>query len=116
MLSDRYYFSSYAYNSVALPMDWVAELNSQCAELLRPDVNIFIDINPQKTLARIERERVSKEIYETRDTLSAVRENYFTAFARFDIVERVEIVDGDRPPEQIAEEIWDRVKDLFETE
>ena len=38
VLSDRYYFSSYAYQSVDLPLEWVVEANRPCADLLRPDV------------------------------------------------------------------------------
>lgn len=113
VLSDRYYFSSYAYNGVSLPMEWIIELNAQCAELLRPDLNVFIDIDPEKTLKRIENDRVSKELYETYERLSKVRENYFSAFSRFEGKENITVVDGDRPPELIADEIWEKVKGCF---
>ena len=34
ILSDRYYFSSYAYNGLEMDMDWVIEINRCSAELL----------------------------------------------------------------------------------
>lgn len=114
VLSDRYYFSSYAYNGLSLPMDWIIGLNAQCASLLRPDINIFIDTEPENSLKRIEENRVAKELYETRDKLIKVRENYFTAFSRFEGAENVEVVDGNRAPEQIADNIWEKVKHFFD--
>ena len=46
VIMDRYYFSSYAYQSVDVPMDWVIHANEQSSAILRPTVNIFIDIDP----------------------------------------------------------------------
>jgi dTMP kinase len=36
VITDRYYFSSYAYHGVNMPLDWVTEANSLSADLLRP--------------------------------------------------------------------------------
>lgn len=36
VVSDRYYFSSYAYHSVDVDMDWVIQANALSAGLLRP--------------------------------------------------------------------------------
>ena len=41
MISDRYYLSSYAYNSAAAPLEWVMQLNEQAAQILRPAAHIF---------------------------------------------------------------------------
>src|SRR5436305_1829730 len=42
VITDRYYFSSYAYHGTHMNMDWVIEANAMSAELLKPDINIFI--------------------------------------------------------------------------
>ena len=54
VISDRYYFSSYAYQGAHLGLDWVLELNRLSAEALRPDVNIFIDIDAQTSMSRLQ--------------------------------------------------------------
>src|SRR5689334_6147248 len=53
VITDRYYFSSYAYHGVHLPLDWIIESNSLSAGLLRPDLNIYIDINPETGMNRL---------------------------------------------------------------
>ena len=40
VITDRYYFSSYAYHGAHVEMNWVIEGNRKTAELLKPDVNI----------------------------------------------------------------------------
>ena len=41
VLTDRYYFSSYAYQGAHISMDWTIMANSICAQALRPDLNLF---------------------------------------------------------------------------
>ena len=53
VITDRYYLSSYAYQGVHMPLDWVIQANSLSAELLRPDLNIFIDIAPEISMQRL---------------------------------------------------------------
>src|SRR5690242_15452410 len=36
VISDRYYFSSYAYHSTHLPLDWIIATNSIAASIMRP--------------------------------------------------------------------------------
>ncbi|MGH2553789.1 MAG: dTMP kinase, partial [Chitinophagaceae bacterium] len=70
VIMDRYYFSSYAYQGTHMPLDWVIEANALSAELLRPDLNIFIDIPIDISIARIKNGRSSTELYETRENLN----------------------------------------------
>lgn len=64
VLTDRYYFSSYAYHSVDVPMEWVIRANEQSALILRPTVNLFIDVDPDTALERIARNRFHQELFE----------------------------------------------------
>src|SRR5665213_3456608 len=41
VITDRYYLSSYAYQSPYMDLDWVIAANSLSADLLRPDLNIY---------------------------------------------------------------------------
>lgn len=114
VISDRYYFSSYAYNSIDMPMDWVISANSQSAELLRPTATVFIDVPPDDALQRISRSRSQLELFETRERLVSVRERYFEAFEKLKDVENVIIVDGSQSEQAVEAEVWDKVHQYFE--
>ncbi len=105
VICDRYYFSSYAYQSVEVPRDWVISANRLAAETLRPDAVIFIDISENIAMARISKNRESMEIYENQERLAKVRKGYFSAFELLKNEENVFIVDGNRPVSEIAKDI-----------
>lgn len=111
VITDRYYFSSYAYHSVDVPMDWVIELNEQSRKILRPAVSFFIDVDPETAMERIIKNRSRRELFEKKSYLVQVREKYLEAFEKRKDVETVIRIDGNRGEEEIAEEIWERVCD-----
>ena len=113
VITDRYYFSSYAYHSVDMPMDWVIQANAQSKELLQPTVTIFIDVNPDNAVERIAKNRFHQELFEKKSRLIKVREKYLEAFEKLKDEENIVIIDGNRSQEEIAEEIWDKVKSYF---
>ena len=113
VLCDRYYFSSYAYQSVDLPLEWVIGANRPCADLLRPDATLFLDVAPELALERIARGRDHTELFETRERLTRTREQYFRAFEAEKDRERIFILPGDLPPEELSRAIWDRVAPLL---
>ena len=113
VLCDRYYFSSYAYQSVDLPLEWVIGANRPCADLLRPDATLFLDVDPELALERIARGRDHTELFETRERLTRTREQYFRAFEAEKDRERILILPGDLPPEELSRAIWDRVAPLL---
>ncbi|GMO57582.1 MAG: dTMP kinase [Termitinemataceae bacterium] len=105
VLCDRYYFSNYAYNSVFMDMDWVINANKICAEILRPDLNIFIDTDPSLCMERIKNSRATKERYEELEHLKIVREHYLRAFDKQKDVENILIVNGNDSLENILDSI-----------
>ncbi len=110
VLTDRYYFSSYAYQSVDMPMDWIIQANEQSSQILRPTVNIFIDTDPDIAMERIARNRFHRELFEKKSRLIEVREKYLEAFEKRKDVERVMIIDGNRSEREIAEDIWEKLQ------
>jgi len=112
VISDRYYFSSYVYQGVHMSMDWVIQANSLSADLLRPDLNIYIDISPEISMTRISNGRSSTELYETLENLINVRNKYFEAFEQLKFKEKIFITNGNRPPELIAVDIWNEISHL----
>jgi dTMP kinase len=106
VITDRYYFSSYAYHGTHMDMDWVIAANSMSAEILRPDVTVFIDVDPEVCMQRITANRATTELYETLDNLKNVRAKYMEAFEKLKGEENICTVDGNRSVEAIADDIW----------
>ena len=106
VVSDRYYFSSYAYHSVDMDMEWVIHANSISADLLRPTLTVFLDVPVETALERIHQNRFVEEIFDQEDRLRKTRELYFRAFERLKDVENVAVVDGVGTPEQVAQRVW----------
>jgi len=112
VITDRYYFSSYAYHGTHMDINWVINANSLSADLLRPDLNIYIDITPEESTRRLNKGRDSMELYESTENLRKVKEKYFEAFEILREKESVSLVDGDRPESEIANDIWNEVSKL----
>jgi dTMP kinase len=113
VITDRYYLSSYAYQSPFMDLNWVIQANSLSADLLRPDLNIFIDVSPEVGMERINKGREIVEIYETLENQRNVRDKYFEIMEQLDGVEKIFVTDGNRPGDVIAGDIWEEVKKRF---
>jgi dTMP kinase len=113
VVTDRYYFSSYAYHGVDINMDWVINGNSICADIVKPTLNVFLDIPVEKALERINRDKFHIELYETEERLRLVRQKYFEAFERLKDVENVIIVDANADAITVAERIWNILSMYF---
>jgi len=112
VITDRYYFSSYAYHGAHMPLDWVIEANSLSADLLRPDLNIYIDITSDISMMRLANGRSSMELYETKENLKNVREKYLETIDHLKFKENVFITDGNRKAEDISADIWNEIVHL----
>jgi dTMP kinase len=88
-----------------MDMDWVIEANKMCAQILRPDINIFIDVPPEVSMQRINAGRENTELFETLESLKNVRAKYMEAFEKLKDQERIVTINGNRPAEVIAHDI-----------
>jgi len=113
VLCDRYYFSSYAYHAQYIDMKWVIHANSLNADILRPDVTIFIDVDPDICLERIKSSRSNFEMYEKIDIMKKVRANYFQAFDTLKGLEKIIIIDGNTTKERVEDKIFNEVKKII---
>jgi len=116
VITDRYYFSSYAYQGTHMSLDWVIQANSLSAELLRPDLTIFIDVPPEVCMQRLSEGRDMIQLYESLDNLHNVRNKYFEAFEKLKDQEQIFIVDGNRSFDAIANDVWNKVYPLFKSQ
>lgn len=110
VISDRYYFSSYAYHGTHTDIDWVIACNKMCAHILRPDINIFIDVPTEECMKRIKENRNNTELYETAENLDKVRAKYFEAFEKLQDEENIVLVNGNRPMNVVANDVMAEVK------
>ena len=113
VITDRYYFSSYAYHSVHMDMDWVIQANALSAQLLRPDLNIYIDIDPETSISRLHAGRNHFELYETIGNLKLVRNKYLEVIKKLEHEEKTVIIDGNQPADAVAAAIWNAVSTLL---
>ena len=113
VLTDRYYFSSYAYHSVDMDMDWVIQANRQAAGILRPTATVFIDVTPEVSLARIAKNRFHTELYETKERLTRTRDLYYKAFEKEKEHENIIILDGDQDEDSLEAALWEKVRHWF---
>lgn len=109
VLSDRYYFSSFAYHSVHVDMDWVIAANAEAIKLLKPTASIFIDVSPQMSMERISKSRTDLEMYETEGNLIKVRENYQVAFNKLQESETIVKVDGNKSLSEVSQQLLETV-------
>ena len=116
VISDRYYFSSYAYQGAHMSMDWTIMANSICADALRPDLNLFLDLTPEVSFARISQNRTDFEIYEKLDNLKATRDKYFEAFDKLKEEERVAVIDADCTVAELSDRIWAQIAPMYGAE
>ncbi|MGM1430024.1 dTMP kinase [Sphingobacterium lactis] len=112
VICDRYYFSSYAYQSEEVSLNWLIEANSISQNLLKPDVNIYIDIDPEISMERLNKDRSSLEIFENLSNLQKVRSRYQEAFRLLEDKENIAFVDGNQSVEEISNAIFDIVSAL----
>jgi len=113
VITDRYYFSSYAYHSVDMPMDWVISANEQSSAILKPTVTVFIDISPKEAIKRISQNRFHRELFEKESRLIKVRTKYLEAFEKQRNNENFIIIDGNKSQEDISQDIWREIGKYF---
>ena len=94
VICDRYYYSSMAYQGSLTDFEWVKAMNINCPEITKPDLCIFLDLSPKESLARIGKGRAKTEIYETEDTLNAVRQKFFDVFKSLEGRDNIAVIDA----------------------
>ena len=114
VISDRYYYSTLAYQGQSTDYEWVKGMNINCPEIKKPDLCIYIDLLPEQSLERISKGRDSVEIYENLDTLTKVREKFLSVISDLKDTENIHIIDGYRPLEEIFADIRREVEILLQ--
>ena len=111
VISDRYYYSSLAYQGQTTSYEWVKSMNIGCPEIKRPDLCIYLDLLPEQSLARIKARNEALEIYENIEKLTSVRNSFLAVIDDLRHEgEKIFVVNANRSVEEIADEIFNTVK------
>lgn len=104
VISDRYVFSSLAYQgSGKIDLDWIQTVNKS---ILLPDLAIFLDVDPEKVLSRI---NSKKSVMENLETQKRVREIYL----KFVSDKKLILVNGDDSVVNVSENLFSLVHDFL---
>ncbi|WP_243525396.1 dTMP kinase [Bacillus pseudomycoides] len=114
VLCDRFIDSSLAYQGYArgLGIDKVFEINRFATEDCMPNLTIYLDIEPEVGLARIEKDanrEVNRLDMESMKFHKRVREGYLQLVDRF--ADRIVVVNADQSMEKIMEEVIQLIED-----
>jgi dTMP kinase len=111
VVTDRYYHSSLAYQSLAAPLGRVAQLNE---DFRAPDVTIFLDLSIDDCLERITARGQARDRFETRTTLEQVSAAYGAALALLaGRGERIVPVDASGTPDQVHKRVMIAVAEFL---
>ena len=100
VISDRYVYSSLAYQGAAgLSLEWIESINGHA---IQPDLAVFIDVNPETVMSRL---KPKKSVMENLETQKKVREIYL----KFVEDGRLTRIDGDKSEKEVAKEVYEVV-------
>ena len=106
VISDRYVYSSLAYQgSAGLSLEWIRTINSYA---LKPDLALFVDVDPETVLARLKRK---KSVMEKLEIQRKVREVYLN-YVKTGELQRI---NGEKPKKEVADEVLKAVTAFLET-
>ena len=115
VLCDRYDYSSFAYQGAETDLDWVLEMHLRCPAIRRPDLCVFLDLEPAAAVARIRQGRDNLEVYENEAKLAAARARYFHVFELLRARgERICVVDADATEAEVHRRVCAAVEPLLE--
>jgi dTMP kinase len=108
VVSDRYVDSSLAYQGIArgVGVDHVLELNLHVVQGLMPDLTVLLLLDPAEAAARAgETDRLEREGAGFRARVDVAYRELAELFP-----ERIVVLDGARPPDDLAEVIRERLR------
>jgi len=105
VISDRYFFSSFAYGQASgLDLNWLIKINN---EFLLPDITFFLAVSPKVCLERIKKRKKERTLFEEKEKLEKVYRNYQKIAKKFP---NVKIINGEKP----IKEVFEKIKGLVE--
>ncbi|MBZ4655179.1 MAG: Thymidylate kinase [Peptococcaceae bacterium] len=111
VISDRYYLSSFAYQSLQVDLAWLRQINAYC---IKPDLTILLQLPISESIERRSRARFHEELYEREDYLIQISRNYLEIAGKLQAEgENILIVNALRDKKDVFAEIQEAIKKLF---
>ena len=112
VVSDRYFFSSMAYQSVSCGEELPKLLNSPFP---LPEYLFYFVINPEVSLGRVTSRGEKKEIYETIEKQKKIAAQYEKVISEYEKTSaksgmKIIRIDAEKDIDSISNEIWNRLK------
>lgn len=106
VLTDRYFYSSMAYQTVNLDWDYIKSIN----QYPHPRIVIYLDASVSLCMERINARGEAKELFEKEEYLSRVKENFEKAFR--ELPEGVVLVriPAELPLDEASDLVFEKVK------
>ena len=97
VISDRYVYSSLAYQGAAgLSLEWIEKVNEHA---LKPDLAVFIDVNPKIVMSRL---KPKKSVMENLETQQKVREIYLKFVEKGSLTR----INGEKSKNEVAKKVY----------
>lgn len=113
VVSDRFYLSSLAYQSLQVDRAWLEVINRYC---IKPDLTILLQVPIEHSVRRRNKSRFHEELYEKEESLVRINQNYLEIASALQAAgERIRIIDGTQDKEKVFQEIKQAVRELFTT-
>ncbi len=115
VISDRYYYSTFAYQGMDTDLDWAMEMHYNCPLIRKPDLVLFLTMSAEKCIERINANRKAEEIeiFENTETLKRISNQFDKVFSIIKTQENIVYIDADGTIEEVSERIFNAVKTLF---
>ncbi|MCF7944492.1 MAG: dTMP kinase [Spirochaetia bacterium] len=111
LISDRYLFSSLAYQSIDFNFEYVLKLNSYFP---LPELTFFIDLPVEVSIQRIKNRTAEPDSFENIDFQKKVRDQYETCFSYFSGKTKIVTLDGTLPKMEIHSRICEHTALLLD--
>lgn len=107
VITDRYFFSTIAFGGIEVNMEWLQKLNEKFPV---PDLSIFLQVPPEVCLQRMQQSRFQLELFEDKNKLQKVLENYGILAQQYP---NIKLINGNREISEVAQDIYKEVEKII---
>ncbi len=104
VISDRYFFSSFAFGGINVDLDWLIGINDS---FLLPDLTFFLNVPPEVCIKRIKERGDKRTLFEEKEKLKKVYQVFKKVIKRFPNVKNI---NGN----QSINKVFKEVKKIYE--
>ena len=99
VISDRYFFSTFAFGAKDADLEWLIELNK---DFIMPDITFILKVRPEICVERIQKRGAGGQLFEKTEILKRVWAVYEKMPERF---KGVHIIDGEMPIGAVSQDV-----------